>query len=78
MLDFEKLDRLLETIKAKLKNWESIDIIYLPKELVFQSQFGHFLWRNNKTDEYFHFTRNWLSDEHYCPLLFKGFIEHIT
>ena len=64
-----------EALKAKLKDWKNVEIIYLPKELAFRSRFGHFLWKNKTTNNYFHFTRNGLPGDHYCNFCFKGFIE---
>ena len=52
-----------EALKAKLKDWKNVEIIYLPKELAFRSRFGHFLWKNKATNDYFHFTRNGLPGE---------------
>lgn len=31
-----------EALKAKLKDWKNVEVIYLPKELAFRSRFGHF------------------------------------
>ncbi|WP_288984250.1 restriction endonuclease subunit S [uncultured Treponema sp.] len=41
-----------EALKAKLKDWKNVEVIYLPKELAFRSRFGHFLWKNKTTNDY--------------------------
>lgn len=67
-----------EALKAKLKDWKNVKVIYLPKELAFRSRFGHFIWKDRTTNDYFHFTRNWLLGDHYCSFCFKGFIDKVS
>lgn len=61
---------LIEAVKAKLKDWKNVKIIFIPKKYN-SSNTCHFLWKNNTTTDVFEF----VSDKEKHNTIFSAFFE---
>lgn len=67
---------LFESIKAKLKNWESVSIHVLPGWISPTGRF-HFYWKNNQTHKVYDFKYHPDYSKNF-GIYFKGFIQEQT
>ncbi|MGN0729048.1 hypothetical protein [Treponema sp.] len=64
---------LFEAVRAKIKDWKNIKIMFIPKKYNDSGSF-HFMWANVKTDESFDFKAETNVTNPFKKVLFKGYI----